>query len=140
MPQPHGDPLADALLFLAAFHGRALSRDALLSGLPIEDDRLSPQLFSRAVQRAGFEVEAVKRPLAEIPGLVLPAVLIMADRTCRILLSIDTDLKKATVCDPSQNQGNAREVASFAALDANYLGYAFFARPSAAADPRKSVV
>jgi ATP-binding cassette subfamily C protein LapB len=135
-PQPHGDPLADALLFLAAFHGRALSRDALLSGLPIEDDRLSPQLFSRAAQRAGFEVEAVKRPLADIPGLVLPAVLIMADRTCRILLTIDPDLQKATVCDPSRNHGDAREVASFAALDSNYLGYAFFARPAAAADPR----
>ncbi|MDB5602982.1 MAG: transporter related [Xanthobacteraceae bacterium] len=133
-PPPHGDPLADALLFLAAFHGRALTRNALLSGLPIADDRLSPQLFSRAAQRAGFEVEAVKRPLAEIPGLVLPAVLIMADRTCRILLTIDAELKKATVCDPSR--GDAREVVSFAALDANYLGYAFFARPVAAADPR----
>jgi ATP-binding cassette subfamily C protein LapB len=133
-PQPHGDPLADALLFLAAFHGRALTRNALLSGLPIEDDRLSPQLFSRAALRAGFEVEAVKRPLDEIPGLVLPAVLIMADRTCRILLTIDPDVKKATVCDPSR--GDKREVVGFAELDSNYLGYAFFARPVAVADPR----
>ena len=35
-----GDPLTDSLLFLAAHHGRALTRDALLSGLPILDGRL----------------------------------------------------------------------------------------------------
>ncbi|MET0723907.1 MAG: hypothetical protein ABWY64_24200, partial [Tardiphaga sp.] len=38
---PPADPLTDALLFLAAYHGRALSRTALLTGLPITDGKLS---------------------------------------------------------------------------------------------------
>ena len=80
------DPLAEALLFLAAHHGRALSREALLAGLPIVDDRLSVALVSRAAQRAGLEVEPVKRPLWDIPSLVLPAVLIMRDGSIRILV------------------------------------------------------
>ena len=47
------DALTDALLFLAAFHGRALSRKALLTGLPITDGMLSVHLFERAANRAG---------------------------------------------------------------------------------------
>ncbi len=35
------DPLADALIYLAAHHGRAISREALIAGLPIIDGRLS---------------------------------------------------------------------------------------------------
>ena len=69
---PPADPLTDALLFLAAYHGRALSRTALLTGLPITDGKLSVHLFERAAQRAGLEVQAVKRSIWEIPALVLP--------------------------------------------------------------------
>src|ERR1700704_1820605 len=72
-PQPR-DPLSDALLFLAAHHGRALSRNALLSGLPITDGHLTVPLLTRPAQRAGLEVEPVKRPLGDIPALVLPAI------------------------------------------------------------------
>jgi len=34
---PAADPLADALLYLAAHHGRAISREALMAGLPVLD-------------------------------------------------------------------------------------------------------
>jgi ATP-binding cassette subfamily C protein LapB len=63
-PRTGGDPLSDALLYLAAHHGRALSRDALIAGLPILDGRLSVTLFERAAKRAGLEVEPVKRSIA----------------------------------------------------------------------------
>ena len=66
------DPLVEALLYLAAYHGRALSREALLAGLPIVDDRLSVALFTRAARRAALEVEPVIRRLSEIPALRMP--------------------------------------------------------------------
>src|SRR5437868_5130203 len=81
------DPLADALLFLAAHHGRALSREALLSGLPVDAGKLTIQLFERAAERAGLEAVLEKRDLADIPGLVLPVVLLMSDGTTRILVA-----------------------------------------------------
>ena len=136
-PEPQGprpDPLADALLFLAAHHGRAVSRGALLAGLPIADGRLTVPLFPRAAQRAGLEVEAVKRPLADIPAMVLPAVLIMRDGTTRILLETDQTAGTATVADPTVVASS--QAISFEELKPGYLGYAFLARPMAAADAR----
>lgn len=130
----HGDPLADALLFLAAHHGRAMSREALLAGLPILDGRLPPALFERAAAKAGLEASSVKRRLHEIPALVLPAVLSMRDGSTRILLAIDLDAKTASVIDPSSN--TPAQSRSISELGAEYLGYAFLIRPASAADPR----
>jgi ATP-binding cassette, subfamily C, bacterial LapB len=134
-PSPaSGDPLSDALIFLAAHHGRALSREALVAGLPILDGRLSVSLFDRAARRAGLEVEPVKRALAEIPALVLPAVLVVRDRSTRILLERDGNPLQAKIVDPSEGPDPTPRPLGAEAVD--YLGYAFLVRPLAAADPR----
>ena len=49
------DPLTASLTYLAAYHGRAVSPEALLGGLPILDGRLSVALYDRAARRAGLE-------------------------------------------------------------------------------------
>lgn len=126
------DPLADALVYLAGHHGRSLSRAALIAGLPITDGRLNIKLFPRAAQRAGLEAEAVKRDLADIPALVLPAVLIMKDGTTRILVEIDRATKKAKVINPSNRTGADAKPGP----EPEYSGYAFLVRPVAEADPR----
>jgi len=133
-PGPPGDPLADALQFLAAHHGRAISREALLAGLPILDGRLPPPLFERAAAKAGLEAKAIRRRLSEIPALVLPAVLSMRDGSTRILLAIDLDTKTASVVDPSVP--HPAQLRPLAELADEYLGYAFFIRPAASADAR----
>jgi ATP-binding cassette subfamily C protein LapB len=128
------DPLADALLFLAAHHGRAMSREALMAGLPVLDGKLPPPLFERAAAKAGLEGKAVRRKLAEIPALVLPAILSMRDGSTRILLEIDLDTKTATVVDPSTNV--APQPRTLRELNTEYLGFAFLVRPAASADAR----
>jgi ATP-binding cassette, subfamily C, bacterial LapB len=128
------DPLTDALVFLAARHGRAISREAVLANLPILDGRLTPALFSRAARKAGMEAEAFKRKLSDIPALVLPAVLTMRDGSTRVLLAINNRGKTASVIDPSR-ETSAKSV-PIRALAADYLGYAFFVRPAADADAR----
>ena len=125
------DPLADALAYLAAFHGRALSREALVAGLPIADGRLNIKLFPRAAERAGLEAEAVRRDIADIPALVLPAVLVMRDGTTRILVEIDRATKKARVVNPTMSGADAKS-----GPEPEYSGYAFLVRPVAEADPR----
>jgi ATP-binding cassette, subfamily C, bacterial LapB len=127
------DPLTDALLYLAAHHGRAMSRQALLTSLPITDARLTASLFERAAKQAGLEVQAIKRPIAEIPSLVLPAVLMMHDGSTRILLENHSQPRDAKVIDPSADTHEARPLGDDFA---NYLGYAFLARPTVAASAR----
>lgn len=124
--KPEYDSFSDALLFVAAHHGRAITRDALLSGLPIENDQLTPNLFARAALRAGLEVEATKRDLADIPSLVLPAVLIFHDRTTRILTA--TDGETIEIVNPSTRK---RERLLIQEMERDYLGYAFLLRPVA---------
>ncbi|HEX5779858.1 MAG TPA: cysteine peptidase family C39 domain-containing protein, partial [Xanthobacteraceae bacterium] len=124
------DPLTDALVYLAARHGRALSREALLAGLPITEGRLTVKLLPRAAERAGLEAEAVRRDLADIPALVLPALLIMKDGTTRILVEIDRATRKARVVNPTKTDERADTP------EPEYSGYAFLVRPMAEADPR----
>src|SRR5260370_31541261 len=95
------DPLTASLTYLAAYHGRAVSREALLGGLPILDGRLSVALYDRPARRAVLETEAIKRDILDIPALVLPAVLIMKDGTALVLLGIDQPNKSAKVLHPS---------------------------------------
>ena len=49
-----GDPLTASLTYLAAYHGRAVSPEALLGGLPILDGKLTVALYHRAARRAGL--------------------------------------------------------------------------------------
>jgi ATP-binding cassette subfamily C protein LapB len=126
------DPLSDALLYLAAHHGRAISRDALVAGLPLEQGRLSAELFARAAQRAGLETEPVKRAIPDIPALVLPAVLLMRDGSTRILLALED--ATARIVDPTTAEAPRQIPVGELSLD--YLGYAFFNRPAVTADAR----
>jgi ATP-binding cassette, subfamily C, bacterial LapB len=125
------DPLADSILFLAAHHGRALTHQALLAGLPITDGRLPVTLYERAASRAGLEIEVVKRKITDIPSLVLPAVLIMRDGSTRILLEVNRDPAQAKVVDPSKP--NTKPSALGSSAD-DFLGYAFLVRPAVVAD------
>jgi len=129
------DPLTVSLTYLAAFHGRAVSREALLGGLPILDGRLPAALYDRAARRAGLETEAIKREILDIPALVLPAVLIMRNGTALILLGIDKSNKSAKVLDPTVKPGTP-QVRQIRAIAAEYTGYAFLIRAAAETDAR----
>jgi ATP-binding cassette, subfamily C, bacterial LapB len=128
------DHLADALIYLATYHGRAISHQALIAGLPTVNGRLTAALVERAGQRAGLEIEPVQRPVADIPALVLPALLIMRSRPPLILVGIDTRLGGASVVDPANP--DFTEVRSIAELNGAYSGYTFLVKPAAMADAR----
>ncbi|MCA6122757.1 type I secretion system permease/ATPase [Bradyrhizobium sp. WSM 1704] len=123
------------MTYLAAHHGRAVSREALLGGLPITDGRLSVSLYDRAARRAGLETEAVKRDIADIPALVLPAVLILKNGTALILQGVDLASKTIKAVDPTVTPGVPRTV-EIASLAADYTGYAFLVKVAPQADAR----
>nr|WP_041798094.1 type I secretion system permease/ATPase [Rhodopseudomonas palustris] len=131
---PPADSLSDSLLYLAAHHGRALSRSALLSGLPLERYGLGLSLYERAAQRAGLEAQLVERPLHEIPSLVLPCVLLFHDGSTRVMLAMDEAAGRVSIVDPSR--GNGPATAPIEAVAARYVGFAYLIRPAGMADAR----
>ncbi len=129
-PSGTADPLSDAILYIAAHHGRPISRDALIAGLPMESHRLEPKLIARAAKRAGLETEIVRRKISEIPALVLPAMLLMNDGSARILLRIQAESGRPVIANPSFPEN---------AAEPKYSGYAVFLRPAAASDGRAAM-
>ena len=81
------DYLLLALVALTRLHHKPFSAESLIAGLPLEAGLITPDLFVRAAERAGFNATHVERELHEITTLVLPVALILEDGNCCILLS-----------------------------------------------------
>ncbi|MET1080785.1 MAG: type I secretion system permease/ATPase [Pseudomonas sp.] len=122
----HDDPLLDSLLMLCALHGKAASRALLTAGLPLPEQRLSAELLPRAAERVGLQGRLMKRVLARIPQIAMPALLLLRDGRCALLLGWD-EAGLARLM-PSETEGGEVRV-SRATLEQDYAGLVFFAQP-----------
>jgi ATP-binding cassette subfamily C protein LapB len=122
------DPLAECLAILTRRENRPTSPESLCAGLPLESGRLTPDLFVRAAERAGFSARVVRRPLADVSTLVLPAVLLLNHRDACVLTAMP-DPDRCTVVQPEAPDSDTtlRRVE----LEQAYSGYAIFVRPLA---------
>ena len=73
------DPLLDALLILCTCLQVRTSRGVLAAGLPLRDQRLTPELLPRAAARANLQGRILNRPLDQIDAIALPALLFLKD-------------------------------------------------------------
>ena len=73
------DDLLECLIILTEIDHRPFSADALCAGLPLVDNRLTPELFLRAAKRIDLNSQLVQRSIADIPAQVLPSVLLLKD-------------------------------------------------------------
>ena len=128
----HDDPLLMALLSVCRLLNTPHSADSLTAGLPLVNNKLTYSLFVRAAQRAGFSTGLVRRPLAEISNLVLPAVLLLKnDKTC-VLISKQKDT--CTIILPETDNGEKKVHSND--LEEIYTGSAFFIQPNHVFDDR----
>ena len=70
--QDKTDQLLECLVFLSKYYAVPNSREALTAGLPLTDGILTPSLFPRAAERAGFTAKAQSMALPTISPLLLP--------------------------------------------------------------------
>ena len=130
----HHDPLLDCLVELTRIHGRPSTHAALTAGLPLPDQGLTPSLFVRAAQRAGFASKLVRRPLEQIDAALLPVILLLKGNEACILLGWEEDGTSAKLLFPDTAQGAVP--LSRENLQARYEGIALFARPHFRFDQR----
>ena len=101
------DPLLSCLQVVARFHGKRASGDAVVAGLPLEDNRLTPQLCVRAAARMGLSAKTVRRALSEISELVLPVVLLLRGKHACVLVGRSTH-DDVTVIFPESGEAARR--------------------------------
>ena len=128
------DPLLDCLVFLTRFHGVTFSHQALRAGLPLEDNRLTPELFVRAAERAGLTARVVRRPVNKISNLVLPAVLLLKNKQACVVKQIDAANATAMIVQPES--GDGAYTVKLDELAEQYTGYAIFVRDAHRFDAR----
>lgn len=123
------DPLLGALVALSKYYGRPRSVNALRSGLPLEDNRLTPGLFVRAAARAGLSARVNKRALHDIPDMILPAVLLLNERDACVLLRrfVENGVPMVEVVFPQT--GGGVDKTPLESIEQLYEGYAIFVKP-----------
>jgi len=129
----HDDPLLGCLLTLTKLEQRPHTADALTAGLPLVDNKLTPELFIRAARRADLSARVVKRPLEKISNLVLPAVLLLKGGRACILEYINKDGIVRIILPES---GEGEKELPLAELTTEYCGYAIFIQASYRFDKR----
>lgn len=91
IPKFRQDTLLDSLVILTHIHHKPFSAESLTAGLPLIEGKLTPELFVRAAEKAGFSAKLVKRKLDSIPKMVLPAVLLLKNERACILTRADQE-------------------------------------------------
>ena len=128
------DELLQCLQMLARAHGELPTRDALMAGLPAENGRLTPGLFSRAARRAHLSSQLVNCPLSELKDALLPAIVLLRDERACVLLGFNEDRSQVRIAYPEL--GDAPVEVSLATIAADYLGSTIYARPTQRYDAR----
>jgi ATP-binding cassette subfamily C protein LapB len=119
------DPLLACLLLITKLENTPCSETSLISGLPLVDEKLTPELFVRAAERAGLNAKVKEKALTDIPDIVLPATLLLKRNRAVILLSYDAGQGKATILE--SKTGTEKTVGLDALLLA-YSGYVIYTR------------
>jgi len=133
----HDDPLLDCLIVMAKIYGRNASRTSLSAGLPLVQNRLTVELFTRAASRADLSSRTLIKSLDEIGSVQLPAILLLNNNQAGILVEKNADLNEFKMILPQS--GSGEKVIQKDELEKLYTGYAIFVRPKYLTD-KKSIV
>lgn len=128
------DELLACLLVVARAHGDVLTRDAIMAGLPAENQRLTPILFVRAARRARLSSQLVRDDLAHLKDALLPAIVLMNGEKACVVLAFTADRSAARVVYPEL--GDAPVTVPLAELNTTYTGMSIYVRPSLRFDAR----
>ena len=120
-----------SLATLLRLKGKVVSPQSLLASL--SGSRVTPQACLRAARKAGLSGRISFRPtLEDIPGLVLPCILLLShDRSC-VLTAQDGEMAEVIFPETTENT----QLVPLEALRDEYSGYALFAAVEAAPEER----
>jgi ATP-binding cassette subfamily C protein LapB len=131
-PKEFHDPLLSCLLLITKLENTPCSETSLVAGLPLVEEKLTPELFVRAADRAGLKAKVLEKNLLDIPELVLPATLVLKRDRAVVLLSFDLENGKATILE---SKTGSEKVVALDALKQAYSGFVIYTRAAYHLDP-----
>jgi len=134
-PTSREDQLLSCLVIMTRIFGSPKSPAALATGLPIGTDGLTPDLFLRSADRAGFSANHLKRKIDAVDRMSLPAVLLLKNRKACVLLS-PPRAGMAEIATPDNLDGSHSIPVS--ELEAAYTGFQIVVRPKIRLDTRSA--
>jgi len=137
--QPNvNDSLLGCLLLACRTHQVATTKDALTSGLPLRNGKITPALFKRAAERANLTVTTLKKPLNQIRTEYLPVTLLLKNDEACTLTAVDVKSNIASVIYPEL--GDAEVAVPLDEIAAQYAGYMIVTKPKYVFDKRAPTV
>ena len=128
------DSLLDSLVLICRIQGVATSKDALISGLPLRDGKMTPALLKRAAERVNFTVSTLKKSLDKIRPEFLPAILLLKDDEACVITKFEVDTNQVGVIFPEL--GDSEILMTISELEKIYSGYLIVAKAKYAFDQR----
>ncbi|MBX2859544.1 MAG: type I secretion system permease/ATPase [Cellvibrionaceae bacterium] len=116
------DPLLDCLLYVAKQSDIQCTPTSLVTGLPLVDGKLTPELTLRSCERLGRSARVVERALDRIPAEVLPCLLLLDNNQAVVLLPQNVEQQSLEVFTP----GSEIQRLPKSELEKSYSGYAIF--------------
>ncbi len=121
------DSLLEGLVFLSSYYQRSMSKEALVSGLPMYNRSMNIKDFIAASKRIGLISKVVERKLNGISKLAMPVVLMLKKNRACILLNIDFKKANAKVIIPGLSDGEINM--SLEQLEDEFLGQVIIIKP-----------
>jgi len=147
------ESILDTLVIFCKLSGRPYSKTSLITGLPIENNRSTPilfskykpmALFSRAASKAGFKTKVMKSKLKDINPLLLPAILLLDTKNkadeleACILLGFDDEMQNARIILPQAPE--LESTISIDELEKLYYGFTILLKKDAQFKVNESVL
>lgn len=128
------DSLLDSLALVCRLHGLATSKDALISGLPLKNGKMTPALVKRSADRVNLAVTVLKRPLHKIRSEFLPAILLLKEEEACVVKQVDVAHQRVAVVFPEL--GDTEVQMTLDELTQRSIGYCIIAKPKYVFDSR----
>lgn len=121
------DILLESLLLLARLQDKKYTVNELISGLPLQNNRLSPKIFIRAAARAGYKAQIKKFKLAKLRNSDFPLICLLQNEKVCILLKHNKKTKQFLILDPET--GAEEKTVELSELQSLYVGYGISIKP-----------
>jgi len=115
------DNLAALLVLIADHYKIKTNQNQLKAGLPLVNERLTPDLFIRAASKVGLFAKLATRSLSKISSLLLPAIINLKNEDSLLLTKIDIKNNSAQII----TSNNIKKTISLPELEEIYDGTIF---------------